>query len=212
MSARAFISTQMQTNKKKNNLINTLINISILLCDCCKGNDLQFPYAYAYINIHTHVYSHTYTLRIAKIHIQIQKCASFNNKLHNFNLLTHKSATTTPAQRKGTQWNWEARHRPHLPTKRSERSELASTRVWVRARKSWGRHCLPHCVCEQRERLVHCAQSFTQNHFGKSSETVSEWKDFSPQLLLFALYLIDFIIHLFMFLCTSECVYVCMYI
>lgn len=88
----------MQTNKKKNNLINTLINISILLCDCCKGNDLQFPYAYAYINIHTHVYSHTYTLRIAKIHIQIQKCASFNNKLHNFNLLTHKSATTTAEQ------------------------------------------------------------------------------------------------------------------
>lgn len=57
---------------------------------------------YIHMNIYVYVYINTRTLRIAKTHIQIQKCASFNNKLHNFNLLTHKGATTT--QSTETQW------------------------------------------------------------------------------------------------------------
>lgn len=83
------------------NWINTLINILILLCARRWAGGLlthrrptNYIYVYLYKNTAvagvTHTHTHTLTGRRV-VHIQIQKCASFNNKLHTILIYSDKT-------------------------------------------------------------------------------------------------------------------------
>lgn len=114
---------------------------------------------------------------ITKSRIQIQKCASFNNKLHNFNLLRQRRknnnnshSSNADNKNKTRQRNvvgmkqQRATHRPHLPqAKTSERESTAAAIVcsalaWElnsdRTHSNWGEFVSHHsCCCWAR----HCA-------------------------------------------------------
>lgn len=115
---------------------------------------------------------------ITKSRIQIQKCASFNNKLHNFNLLRQRRknnnknnshSSNADNKNKTSQRNvvgmkqQRATHRPHLPqAKTSEREgERESTAAAI--------------VCS--------ALAWELNSAAENSLKLG-WVCFSPQLLL----------------------------
>jgi len=84
---------------------------------------------FVYRNAHTdsaHIHTH---IDITKRHIQIQKCASFNNKLHNFNLLRQKGGQQQSKSNEERNEIETMAQRPHPP------QALMNTRMRDRERE-----------------------------------------------------------------------------